>query len=83
LIPKDSRDKNWQGPKTKTQLRIADFYFYDCLKAATCEQDLFDMENSPEWIEWVAQCEHDMPDLLVDGDEPSVVTILEDKRKEL
>lgn len=81
MIPRDSRDKDWQGPKTKTELRILDCYFWECLQAATCEDDLFAMENSPEWKEWLIQCEHDVPS-LIDDSEYSILTILENKRRE-
>lgn len=82
ITPKDSRDSNWQGPLTKTELRKQDYYFGECLEAATCEDDIFAMTESPEWEEFIEQAEHDYPYLLQDG-EFKILTILEKKKENL
>jgi len=82
IPPKDSRDPDWQGPLNKTELRKLDLYFYECLQAATCEGDVIAMEASPEWKAYLVQVEHDLPDLLHEG-EYSMMAILEQTREHL
>lgn len=82
IPPKDSRDPDWQGPLSKTKLRQMDLYFYECLQAATCEDDIFVMTESPEWKDYLIQVEHDLP-YLVDGGEDCILTLLDKKKAEL